>query len=435
MRLCLSDNRRFFVNSGTPFFWLGDTAWLLFQKLTEEEADIYLTNRADKGFTVVQATLVHTRDYRNPKGFPALIEDDFARPDTDPQHDAYWPTVRRIVDAAGKKGLVMALLPSWGCFVSDGSLNAENAEAYTDHLARVFGDCDNVIWLLGGDVRGSDAPEVFQTLGRALKKKCPGHLVGFHPFGRCCSSQWFQDASWLDFHMFQSGHRRYDQVRLNQWDDKAGAETFLGEDTYLYVRRDYDRTPVRPILDGEPSYEFILQGLHDPAQPYWQTRDVRRYAWWSLLAGAAGFTYGSNAIMQFFNGKGAGSFGVFETWMEALHNPGSMQMTHVRRLMEEIAWYTGKPAQERLVENTGEKYAYNLALETAVGLCVYSYSGQPFRVRTAGLGTARGWWMDPVSGGKSYIGPVPQADAVLFTPPDRHADQNDWILLLRREQQ
>ena len=434
MKLGLSENRRFFTNDGEPFFWLGDTAWLLFQKLTEEEADIYLTNRAAKGFSVIQSTLVHTRDYRNPKGFPALINDDFARPDTDPRHDAYWPTVRRIVDAAGKKGLAMALLPSWGCFVSDGSLNAENADAYTDHLARVFGDCDNVIWLLGGDVRGSDAPEVFHALGNALREKCPRHLIGFHPFGRCCSSQWFQDASWLDFHMFQSGHRRYDQVRLNQWDDKVDAETFLGEDTYLYVRRDYGRTPVRPILDGEPSYEFILQGLHDPSQPYWQTRDVRRYAYWSLLAGAAGFTYGSNAIMQFFTGSEKGNYGVFETWKEALHNPGSMQMAHVRRLMEEIAWYSGNPAQERLPDSTGEKYACNLALETPQALCVYSFSGQPLRVRTAGFGPARGWWMDPVSGEKSYFGPVPEAETVLFTPPDRHSDQNDWILLLSRNE-
>ena len=51
--LTLSKDRRYFLRNGEPFFWLGDTAWLLFQKLTFEEAMVYLKNRAEKGFSVV----------------------------------------------------------------------------------------------------------------------------------------------------------------------------------------------------------------------------------------------------------------------------------------------------------------------------------------------------------------------------------------------
>ena len=430
--LTLNEDRRHFLLDGRLFFWLGDTAWLLFQKLTFQEALLYLENRRAKGFTVLQVTLVHTPDYRNRAGYSALLEDDFARPNPDPSPDAYWPMVRSLVDAAAEKGLMMALLPSWGHFVSSGKLNASNADTYIDFLSERFGDCENVLWLAGGDVRGSDAPETFDRIGRRLREKCPRQLIGFHPFGRCSSSQWFQSAPWLDFHLFQSGHRRYDQVRLNQWDDKVDAETFVGEDNYRYVQHDRALSPVRPVLDGEPSYEFILQGLHDKAQPYWQTRDVRRYAYWSLLAGAAGFTYGSNAIMQFWRGTEKGAFGVFETWQEALHNPGSMQMTHVRRLMEEIHWQTGVPAQDLLIGNTGVRYDYNLALKTDCALCVYSYSGKPFSVDTRSLGETKGWWFDPVSGGRSYLGSVPAGASVPFAPPDRRCDQNDWVLLLTR---
>lgn len=428
--LTLTRDRHYFLRDGEPFFWLGDTAWLLFQKLTEEEARVYLKNRAEKGFTVIQATLVHKNGYKNRAGYPALLDDDFSRPAADDSPDAYWPMVRRLVDEAAELGLVMALLPSWGHFVSSGALSGNAVDVYTDFLAERFGDCENVIWLVGGDVRGSDAPEEFDRIGSCLRKKCPRHLIGFHPFGRCSSSRWFNDAPWLDFNMFQSGHRRYDQVRLNQWDDKADAETFVGEDSYRYVQHDRQLSPVRPVLDGEPSYEFILQGLHDPTQPYWQTCDVRRYAYWSLLAGAAGFTYGSNAVMQFWQGTEEGAFGVFETWREALHNPGSMQMTHVRRLMEEIRWQTGKPAQEYLKDNTGEKYGYNLALITDRALCVYSYTGRPFAVNTLSLGRTEARWFDPVSGGKSYAGQIDAAESVLFAPPDRRAGQNDWILIL-----
>src|SRR5450432_2596461 len=40
---------------GTPFFWLGDTGWELFHRLTLEEIKTYLDNRAAKGFNVIQA--------------------------------------------------------------------------------------------------------------------------------------------------------------------------------------------------------------------------------------------------------------------------------------------------------------------------------------------------------------------------------------------
>lgn len=65
------------------------------------------------------------------------------------------------------------------------------------------------------------------------------------------------------------------------------------------MERDYGKKPAKPVLDGEPSYEWVVQGLHDKKQPYWKAADVRRYAYWNVFAGAAGHTYGHNSIMQF----------------------------------------------------------------------------------------------------------------------------------------
>ena len=56
--------------------------------------------------------------------------------------------------------------------------------------------------------------------------------------------------------------------------------------------------PIKPVIDGEPSYEDIPIGLHFPEGPRWQASDVRRYAYWDVFAGAFGHTYGHNAIMQ-----------------------------------------------------------------------------------------------------------------------------------------
>ena len=47
--LKVSSNRRFLVHDdGSPFFYLGDTAWELFHRLTLSEAERYLQDRAPK---------------------------------------------------------------------------------------------------------------------------------------------------------------------------------------------------------------------------------------------------------------------------------------------------------------------------------------------------------------------------------------------------
>ena len=76
----VSDDGRYLVQAdGTPFFWLGDTAWELFHRLNREEADRYLEDRARKGFTVIQAVAMVDLDglhSPNPFGHRPLIEND-----------------------------------------------------------------------------------------------------------------------------------------------------------------------------------------------------------------------------------------------------------------------------------------------------------------------------------------------------------------------
>src|SRR5262245_4003521 len=52
-RLRISQSGHFFeFEDGTGFFWLGDTAWLL-GRLTPEDVDRYMRNRAALGFNVI----------------------------------------------------------------------------------------------------------------------------------------------------------------------------------------------------------------------------------------------------------------------------------------------------------------------------------------------------------------------------------------------
>jgi len=46
------DSHALQFEDGTPFFWLGDTAWELFHRLTKEEIRTYFENRAAKALTL-----------------------------------------------------------------------------------------------------------------------------------------------------------------------------------------------------------------------------------------------------------------------------------------------------------------------------------------------------------------------------------------------
>jgi hypothetical protein len=71
MHLKVSSNGRYLeYSNGQPFLYLGCTAWELFHRLNREEAAEYLENRADKGFTVIQAVILAELDgLRTPNAY------------------------------------------------------------------------------------------------------------------------------------------------------------------------------------------------------------------------------------------------------------------------------------------------------------------------------------------------------------------------------
>ena len=112
-QLQVSANKRFLqTKEGKPFFWLGDTAWELFHRLSREEASKYLENRAEKGFTVIQAVVLAELDglhEPNAYGEIPLENDDPTKP-----REAYFQHVDFIVRKAAALNLYIGMLPTWG---------------------------------------------------------------------------------------------------------------------------------------------------------------------------------------------------------------------------------------------------------------------------------------------------------------------------------
>lgn len=425
-KLSISENRRYLMEGDKPFFWLGDTAWLMLLKLNEDEIYTYLRNRKEKGYNVIQTVLIQS---------PQDVESSLASGRKDVTKSEYWNFVDQILDMAEQMGLYIGLLPAWGSLVKANILNMETMRTYANFLGKRYQNRKNLIWILGGDVRGDVDYDVFCLEGEILKSYNPERIVAYHPFGRTSSSLWFHNEPWLDMNLFQSGHRRYDQASLGEWDDNAERETFFGEDNWKYVDRDLSYDIVKPTLDAEPSYEGIPQGLHNPRNPYWEEWDVRRYAYWSVFAGAAGHTYGSNAIMQFyddFNERGA--YGVRELWQDAMHHPGCAQLKYLKDLMESVDFINGKADDSLLLFGQKERYHRISVFAGEDYILCYDYMGDEFlldlrRFQNMALDA---WWMDPRNNSLSYITTIKGQEKWLASPVARKEKANDWVLILKK---
>lgn len=422
------------TEKGDPFFWLGDTGWLLFSKLSREEAEKYFTDRMEKGFNVIQVMVIHdVMKAVNFYGDSAISNNridlplvtDGNSPENRQQYD-YWDHVDYLVRLAAKKGLYMALVPVWGSNVRSGRATAEQAAKYAGWLSERYRNEPNIIWLNGGDVKGSDSTQIWKTIGTKIRMTGAGQLITYHPFGRTQSSEWFHNEQWLDFNMFQSGHRRYDQ-------DTTGLA--YGEDNWKYMVSDWNKIPVKPSLDGEPSYESIPQGLHDPSQPYWTDADVRRYAYWSVFAGGCGFTYGHNAIMQFHKKDDTSpAYGVRELWEEALKAPGASEMRYLKELILSRPYFERVPAQELLAGEIGEKYDYIASTRGKDYAFFYTWNCRNISIDSKKLGWNKfsASWFDPVTGLATRIGSFAADGIKIFEFPGKKRNGMDVVLILER---
>ena len=315
----------------------------------------------------------------------------------------YWDHMDYIIRTAESKGIYIGMVCIWGGLVRSGQMNVEEAKAYGTFLAERYKDNPNIVWIIGGDTRGDVKTEVWETLARTIRSIDKNHLMTFHPFGRTMSATWFNDADWLDFNMFQSGHRRYGQTK---GDGDNLADSNVAEDNWRYVEASLAKNPLKPVLDAEPSYEGIPHGLHNPKECRWTADDVRRYAYWSVFAGSFGHTYGNNSIMQFYREGYAPAYGAQETWQEALKDEGFNQMKYLKELMLRFPFFERIPDQSVIAGTNGERYDRAIATRGNDYLLVYNYSARPMQIDLTKISgeKKKAWWFNPQNGSMTYIG-------------------------------
>ena len=326
--LFASDDGHYFQTfDKKPFFWQADTAWFLLNKLTLEEADDYLADRASKGFNVVQAIGAHPDDPSEPDavGHTSWVNDDPLKP-----NDDHWDFVDSVLELAWETyGIRVAMHPPWGKYAHNdagipGFFDAEAARNFGEYIGNrypympklLFGDT-NPWWknkteiirdYAYGGVRGAKTPEEYEVIDftdvwdalaegfvdgerRALGDKWDEPLengllyrpmISAHPTNQwftggplALSSSWFADRDWLTFDTAQSGHSDFPpNPTIPWWSARRSWETA----ELMYAIGETTEGKKRPALDNEPRYEWRYNNARSWL-PYWNASDVRITNW------------------------------------------------------------------------------------------------------------------------------------------------------------
>ncbi|HEY3415840.1 MAG TPA: DUF4038 domain-containing protein [Armatimonadota bacterium] len=432
--LRVAANGRYFEHAdGTPFLWLGDTWWMgLTKRLAWPEGFAELArDRVEKGFNVIQIVAglypdMPAFDERgaNEAGFP--WEPDYAR-----INPAYFTLADRRIHYLVDQGLAPCIVGCWGYFLP--WMGIEKMQQHWRNLVARYGAYP-VFWCLAGEVimpyylsEKKDDDRAFQQdgwaeVGAYVRKIDPYRRpVTAHPGNS--GREEIGDPTILDFDMLQTGHG--DRQSL--------------PNTVQTVKRQSEREPHMPVVEGEVCYEGIGEQCR---------QEVQRLLYWTcMLTGAAGFTYGANGIWQ-VNSRarlyGPSPHGMAwgeVPWEDAYQLPGSRQLGLAKRLLERYPWWQFTAHPEWIDPHWSEENyfgAYAAGVPGKVRVIFYP-PGHWTTGTVKGVEPGvpyRAFLFNPATGKEIDQGPVvPDANGDWQLPPSHDSWHlfpifQDWVLVL-----
>lgn len=428
--LQVTPNGHYFqYQDGTPFFWLGDTGWELFHRLTLEEINLYFDNRVNKGFNVIQVViLAELNGLRVPNRYGDIPLHNM-NPDT--PNEKYFALVDSVVQLASEKGLILALLPTWGDKVTlnyggEGPVvfTPDNAYRFGKYLGNRYKKFNNIVWVLGGDRPPqhdcNDWKPVYAAMAKGLDDGTGRHILKtFHPGGSVWeSSIHLHNEPWMDFNMIQSGHAEQDQP------------------VWRNVQRDWYLQPAKPVIDSEPNYEDLTVNpwsRSEQPKPIFTEYDVRKQLYRSVFAGGFGVTYGQSSIWRMHNSDIYNENRGLQKWSDMLDRPGAFQSGYLRKLIESRPYVNRIPDDSIILEGQGTKADYITAFRDERGRysMVYIPVGKTIKISTSHIPSKKinAWWFNPKNEEAHRIGVLINKGAHSFTTPTS-GDGNDWVLVL-----
>ena len=413
--LKISLNNRFIqFEDGTPFFWLGDTAWTIFHRLNIDEADEYFKDRSSKGFTLVQSSILGVgaiqglgTSHNIVNGEKPLIEDNPEKP-----NEAFFKHVDNVIKKAETYGLFVGLLPAWGEYVCpawhDGPkiFDKDNAKIYGVWLGNRYKDNPNIIWIIGGDRTGdhcgSDDIEIWRSLAYGIKSVDSNHLMTYHPCGKHSSSETFHSDTWLDFNMYES--------------------TKATESITEMTKTDYDKeSPIKPVVNGEPYY-------YGSAPPE-EDRIMRSQSYWTILSGGAGFTFGQKFVWGLckndnFNN---GFYDCDEYWYNYMDTNGTKWIQYFKNIFTSFEWWNLIPNQSIILsgEGSGNNKKSSAMFIKEDRMIIYFATNSEAKIDLSKITVSNllsSYWWNPKDQSKTSSVNIDNKTDITLSPPDGWED-------------
>jgi hypothetical protein len=404
---------------GTPFFWLGDTAWNGVLRASPADWDRYLTLRRDQGFTVIDHFSTTWR------GLPitaAGIPSFEPGPPVQVHPEVFRAMDERLLDI-NSHGLLSAPLLVIALYDDDpGWALPENEVARLARYVMARWGAYHVVWSLGGDGDFSGPrADRWRRVGRAVAADTSGHPMTMHPCGMAWNADEFRDEAWFSLIAYQSCH--FAAPEIQAW-------PITGP-----LRGEWLKAPPRPILNLEPNYE------EHPALDtgyLFTARDVRLAIYRSLLlAPPCGVTYGNFHVWSWSNEpenrtgtlrERSDAWRAIGPWHEHLQTPGALHAAIARRILESGPWSDLRPAPEVLVggADPADPTHYVVAATTADASWTLAYvpAGVPLvELATVPQSAGSVHWIDPRTG----LRETAQGDAGTYRVPT----DDDWLIEVR----
>jgi hypothetical protein len=316
---------------GTPVLLVADTPWALPWRATPEQTEIYAQDRQAKGFNAALLMSVQPdRDARGPED--RTVRDGFAvgfddLPDGHIQRlrPDYFQAVDEHAQILHRHGIVPVWQPvfhgyGWkGGRVAGPVIPPYEYARYCRYLVARYG-AQPAIWLVAADGDGL-APGVDPGGWEIERWDAYSHPTGIHYAPH--QNPWaFQDRAWLDFQWCQTGHN--------------------GEHTPQRVATMWEKSPVKAVANGEPTYENI--GVIGRAAGWWQGHE----AWSNLTSGSTmGVVYGAGSLWQWRLDReeehAAWCMAEGASWRDALDFEGSRYVGALTRIFDGLPFLGMQP--------------------------------------------------------------------------------------------
>lgn len=411
-----ADHHYLTYGDGTPFLWLGDTAWATPMRATDSEWEAYLADRRAKHFTVIQ--IAPAPAWSGPsdrQGHRPFTDKTCAQWNPD-----YWQAFEQKVQRANEAGFTVMLV---GLMEPVSRYpDADKACLFARNIvARLFGN-----FVSFSPSFDSNFMPLANEVGRATRAATAVHLITQHPGTPSREplptyTMKYFDESYLDIAGVQTGHNRGDRERC-------------AHHAIEWIVHASRHTPPKPVINLEAMYD----GGGDHA---WQAVDARAAAWRSWLSGAKGYTYGAGDVPPKTPPGTGGGIWKWVTdpekpdyWKKVLQWDSSRQMQHLHDFLSDIEWWRLDPAHDLIRNQPDKPMSRRMVLaKTATGDLAVAYLPDSDSIEvdlstpSAPLAVR---WFDPVRGRfDPATHHAKHAGIEHFTPPSK----GEWVLLLQKE--